>query len=400
MLLNNLGLLPKELLAQIASHADASSVLSLSQVSRDVREACYDNIIFRDLLINSQACHQIDGLSLDLQALAVRCGQNVSLWARYALADERAWQLITLLGERQASLSVISSWMMALCAIKHPLIGDARLRHALSEESRYWSNSSELAMMCLQPSALACDERSSEIAGNTALARVLYDSHNPSLPYGTQLPSNGCASLSLLAYMTLKLRHALGIRRAIWPFDSAANVPLIEPPTAAQIPLVPLKSSYNLPLPFCAVDEYKKWYADHTYALWQTEFTTGEWCGYYIWMQRIGSNNTPIDPPMSNIHFSGDMDVLGESMVVSAADGTDGHGPFTLVGRLERAYPSNTIRCTLAKTYNSRNGPRWQWTGELTPFGLVGEWRFPHGEYPERPLGSFWLWKKAWTEKS
>nr|POE49358.1 hypothetical protein CFP56_32508 [Quercus suber] len=397
MFLGNLGLLPKELLAQIACNTDASSVLSLSRVSKPVRAACYDDIVFRDLLSTAQVLHW-DGPSPHLQALADRCGQNTILWARYALADERAWQFVSALGERQTALPNIPSWMIALFAVKHPLMENARLRHVLSEESRHWRNQSELAVLCLQLAVLAVDEPTLDSARDDELVRILQEDRQSDVLSEGEMSLSIHTHLSLLAYTVLMLRRSFGIRRAIWPFDNAARVPLIELPTAAQIPLAPLHSSYALPLPFSAIGDYKQWYAEHTAALWQTEFTTGQWCGYYLWMRRARSDNIPVDPPMSNIHFTGHSDNHGESMEISAADGRDGHGAFTLVGRLEKDVQSGTIRCIIMKSYTRPNGPRWKWLGQLTPFGLVGIWTHPPGHPSDHMLGSFWLWKKAWTE--
>lgn len=114
-----LDALPKELLSHIAVTSDALSILRLSQTCRTIRSACYDSLVFREMLKDRRSFWEID--SLDFDAIDSRCGKHASLWARFALADQRAWEL----AQKESPLETpgnFLSWLPELLVVKHPFM--------------------------------------------------------------------------------------------------------------------------------------------------------------------------------------------------------------------------------------------------------------------------------------
>lgn len=114
-----LDTLPKELISQIAVSSDALSILSLSQTCRKIRSACYDSLVFRELLQTQRNLWTVD--SLDLDAIDTRCGKDAALWARFALADQKAFEL----SQRECPLETperFLDWLPELFIVKHPFM--------------------------------------------------------------------------------------------------------------------------------------------------------------------------------------------------------------------------------------------------------------------------------------
>lgn len=114
-----LDALPKELLSYIAVASDALSILRLSQTCRTIRSACYDSLVFRELL--KDRCSLWPTESLDFDAIETRCGKDASLWARFALADQRAWEL----ARKESPLETpdnFLNWLPELLVAKHPFM--------------------------------------------------------------------------------------------------------------------------------------------------------------------------------------------------------------------------------------------------------------------------------------
>ena len=89
--MSSLDRLPGELIAHVACFTNASTVLSLSETCKRLRAASYDVQIFRDLLATSRVAFE-NSSDINLEAVTARCSHDVKAWARYALADQRAYE--------------------------------------------------------------------------------------------------------------------------------------------------------------------------------------------------------------------------------------------------------------------------------------------------------------------
>ena len=149
---------------------------------------------------------------------------------------------------------------------------------------------------------------------------------------------------------------------------------------------IPFSSFMKIPLPFAKLSS--EYFAScHLEAMTKPEFLIGdEWMGYYSYGGSIVSG---LDPPMRGIIFERYHVEFAELVPLSAA-GMDSVGAFTLRGRIS----CHNGQLAFVKQYI--NGPRWQWWGLMTPFGMVGMW---YGA-ANTNRGWFWLWKANWTHGS
>lgn len=116
----HLDTLPEELISHIASSTNATTVLNLTRTCHRLRSVCSDALIFHRIIRTSQQERRPQSSSqhLDFDALSSRAGKDVSLWARYAVADQRAWE-----AEGQDVLSEGSwEWAPELAVLRHPFV--------------------------------------------------------------------------------------------------------------------------------------------------------------------------------------------------------------------------------------------------------------------------------------
>ena len=152
---------------------------------------------------------------------------------------------------------------------------------------------------------------------------------------------------------------------------------------------VPFSSFMKIPLPFLessAID----FVSCHHLAMTTPAFLIGdEWVGYYS----DSSSITRLDPPMRSIIFERDHSESASipEMLPLSTRGIDSVGAFTLVGKVD----CGSGRFGFVKQYI--NSHSWQWSGVMTPFGMVGKW---YGEGTTYGTGWFWLWKAEWTHES
>lgn len=396
MSISRLESLPRELIAHIATFVEALSVLSLSRTSKTLRTACWDSLIFKEILQASQSRNWYDDC-LDVEAITKRAGNDPSIWARYAVADDKAYVLARMrdpLEHRKLSINFLPE----LAVVKHPFL-----------KRRCWYLATHGPF----------DDLTSHVFSVTAALLSADDAtlsqfHDPgACEYCFPTPRendssflDGEGALWTLCSVALLTRDALKVRRAVWPYDHAANVPHIDFPKAEQIPVRPLSDSYSLPLPFShrAVDllnrfipvnsKWDSWYREHNYALYSSSsfLTEGSWCGYYT----KGANPLQLDPPMTEIRFERirsheSLDGKSEMSWISADDCVDGVGKFGLRGSI--AWDGKVVTITARKIYGF--GHSWEWDCRLTPFGIVGHWgKAVAGHF--RTNGYVWLWKQEW----
>lgn len=299
-----LDTLPPELIHHIACSTDAFSVLQLARVSRRLRSVCYDALVFSELLIAQQSLWTQK--SLDLDAIAHRAGADVQAWARYALAEQRAWEFTRRQAGPDTSYSgddVIAfnyiEWLPELSIVRHPFV---------NHDSWICNLGSPLLS---KPCQLF----------SAAIAVVMFGGRTAQLSEGLRLRDNDwldrgndIAKTFRTFYATaLILRVTERIRLEHFPqyTHNGALVRRAKLPDASKIPLRPLKSSYNIPLPFTSLREQREepnefsdplwdeWYSAHVNALFHSTLfiTEGSWCGYYAHFR----GQAPKDPPMVNI---------------------------------------------------------------------------------------------------
>lgn len=142
MSVTNFETLPNELVKLIATRSDATTTLNLARTCRRFRAACLDDLIFREILSNAQT-DLWHNSSLDLVAISERCSTDAHLWARYAVADQRA--LAALQGEYLGSKDFIS-WLPELLVVKHPIMYE---KWCIDRSSDTDIDSDERQMFCI-----------------------------------------------------------------------------------------------------------------------------------------------------------------------------------------------------------------------------------------------------------
>ena len=89
----SLECLPEEILERIASSGPAESVFALTRTCRTLYRACHGTVVFK-AIIESHRPFWKDSNILDVSTLSRYIGSDDTLaWARFALADQRAFEL-------------------------------------------------------------------------------------------------------------------------------------------------------------------------------------------------------------------------------------------------------------------------------------------------------------------
>ena len=116
---------------------------------------------------------------------------------------------------------------------------------------------------------------------------------------------------------------------------------------------------------------------------------TGEWVGYYSVPSGGFNLQETFDPPMSGLRFSVSTNDQDPELVdVTGYGGIDAVGPFTLTGSIN---VTNGL-VNLRKEYTDKV-LEWDWTGYLSPFGIVAAW----GQSGWG--GLVWLYEKSWVDE-
>ena len=393
-------LLPKELIAHIACCSDVSSVLRLGQTCKTIRSACSDSLVFKDLLVASQR-HRWASESLDIDAVSQQANNGTATWARYALADDMAWEL----SRKECPLETpqgFITYLPELFIVRHPFMNALCWKRFLRKPLEQISNQ----VFCLAMAILASDDEMPQVSRSLRMQDIPYLQRDETMK----------AFLWSLCTMALTLRSSLKRRRDVWPYNHAANKPHITPPKASQLPLQPLNDHYGLPTPFSrrpvellgrstsSFSNWDSWYYQHTSAAFHSPsfLTEGTWCGYYI---HFGVEEGLVDPPMTDIRFQcfdhprqaeHTFDET-EAMNLHATNCVDGIDRFDVHGTI--CDRNRTIEFNARKQY--RNGTGWDWDLRLSPFGLIGYWgvKNVHENRLSR-YGIVWLWKNEWMQAS
>ena len=406
--------LPAELIAQIAISCNAYSVLQLAATSHKIRTASYDVLVFKQIIERSQATHWQNDY-LDIAAIERRCGKDVAAWAHYALADEltishkqevqmnsvavaatrvaealnrtRRWPDWAAAARAEGHKGILMTWLPELFLVRHPSILD----------DFFWNESLETSInerrvFCLTISVLAT--KSSPEAILELERKLTSPQQQGRLVQGEKMTDH----LWTLVWTIIQIRNGIKNRLSIWPFDDAARVPHISPPSISGSLLQPFGVNYELPLPFSG--KFDEWYQTHIKSMAAEEYiTTGHWQGYYTYFGHfhLAASARQFDPPMKNIQFTRDsldgLELVAGSapnrLYLVAEDCHDGIDSFTVKGSMMKIDGDMRFRGT--KTYtHGRN--YWDWDLRMTPFGLVGFWGRARAQGFRRN-GSMWLWK-------
>jgi hypothetical protein len=198
---------------------------------------------------------------------------------------------------------------------------------------------------------------------------------------------------ALCTFVVVLKRAVSSERTDIPPHHSTST--LLKPPSTFNVPMDPIDSTYQLPIPFSsrstvaskAPDVWDAWLSRHIERLSHPDqLEKGQWCGYYDY-----DGARSFDPPMLAIHFTVDRSPnLGAGLVRKVrARGHDGIGQFTLEGGV-----SKQGYFELRKTYIGAHS--FDWICLMTPFGIFGSWGALHGNRFHRS-GRVWLWKHEWN---
>jgi hypothetical protein len=362
-------------------------VLSLLKVNRRLHEACSHHSVFRAILENGQSQQVQD--PWDLTFLAGN--MSATDWARFALADERAWSWLENQKSRfpvfdfdkynksQKTLEGLHRelvhWAPQLAALHHPFydkIGMLGLAHHLHYAFFEHEKDMKTIEFCVQAAVLhrnlaarmKPDESTCQIICNE-IHRVQNDLHmrgEPTIPFQITL-FHSCSNCSLADYSRTLDQAILPPSRI--PFQSFMNLPV----PFSNSPLNNLQSSY---LPTMTSKSFLE---------------DGEWVGYYT-VASTPLNPARFDTPVHGIKFVTRPDPLGDAFKINGT-GKCSHGDFELVGLI--AFDGKVeLRKNIGTDY--RNPPQG-WHGQMTPFGIVGHWVRFH-----RNRGDLWLFKKEWMD--
>jgi hypothetical protein len=386
-----LDALPSELIAQIASNTDASTLMNLALTNHVLRATCYDAMVFKKMLEISQATRWPNTF-VDVDAISVRAGLNAECWARYAIAEHAA--VISAHSEASRQASTTLRWLPELLIVLHSgaktcldWVYDIRPSEKISDGEEQLLSFClafvELAEVEHKASKLLADLQGFEAqaGGSTGECRPIARSHM------------GLSHVAL--FQTAQaLRQNINMRRSVWPYNNSAIVAHIDAPTFSAADLRSISDAENtLPLPLRSClhptigmqhGEWLKWYILQSQLLLRSR---GIWCGYY------GYRTSIRDPPMSDIEFLIDNRPEVGISELRAEQCSDGLGTFDIAGDVDW----NNLSFNGLKRYKSpyrNHGIKdlcWWWELKMTPFGLIGDW-YSNSDRT-RPLGKVWLWK-------
>jgi hypothetical protein len=442
--------LPIELLQHVARFLPCSSLLQLIRVNHQLHKACNDPLLFKDIAQN--AFYRTPGAVDDLldtyrqpgrvelkrkqlewqEGEVVLDGSSITNKVQTAHAVEDLIRLSTLKPTAwlTSTTSNMADWLPHLLALHHPaswcLDPDMfLLPHGQLGQFNTNSTSSLLMNRWLSRTA---DQARDRIA-SAKLQAVHFTNFSFMISYTTlQRLGSTDDSSEVLALFT---RHfvpdwagaasALAVRQSMADNviqQLSVRIPgyatfirdltLMQASAVLPLLLIAISSTYRkranrlLPMPcripFAEFMDLPSVYNSsaglfatcHTRQMTTPEFLTGRWAGYYT-DHRFGNRSIIVDAPMQNIQM-----VVSEpteeartrlrirAHIERETRGYDQHGDFRLTGRVRE-----DGLVSVAKQYLGP-GDSWTWTGQITPFGIVGVWG--HNSFG----GYFWIFKEVW----
>jgi hypothetical protein len=418
--------LPPELIVQIASSTTPETILALAQVSRSLRQTCYDSLVFLEAFDDRKWAKQWLG---DHTA-------NIDLIARYAVAESRYLQF---LGNEQSWVNLEAKVipttsellrylpnLSVLCnsapdidtrflrgrrlMFKEGIVDDIRMAielENLGDKQPIVSMLYACGLLAGAPTTPSSSNLDDELLDHNHITFYTYENlaigiRNQSANYTTRFHYDCLIGLgktaTLLAcaypspeknpslpenYLTAGLRHATHV-----------DIPLI-----SKIPLA--KTPLSIPLPFLpaneALNSWRHWMHDQRCIQSIPSYLdSGEWVGMYTYNEPfpLGVIATSFDAPMIGIRFKTQGPLTSAGGFLSYASGSDGVGEFDLTLSMDT---DGYIRGR--KTYKQQP-TAWSWFLTNSPLGLYGLWASErHGIRNIGMLGgAVWLWKREWCE--
>jgi hypothetical protein len=442
--------LPHELLQHIARFLPCSSLLRLIRVNRQLRDACNDPILLKDIVQNtfSRTPGAVDALvNLYNQPGRVELQPEQLCWPEgerilntntfndnisIALAIEDLIQLAALKPASwlTSTTSNMAAWLPHLLALHHPASLSLEpeiflLPHGQLSQTNTSLTSSLLVSRWLSRTA---DQARDRIA--SAKLQALHFTNFSFILNYTLLQRLGSTTnvIDFLApfvnnfvpdwrpadpNMPLDFVSDVVVQRMgervpkygsfIRDFDltqASAALSLIlvavafqygnsTLPTPAKIPFVQL-----MDIPSAHHNSAELFTTCHYRRMITPEFLSGMWHGYYTDHRDFHRRSVHVDRPMHAIQMvvQEPAEEARTRLRISAVidretRGCDAHGEFRLSGRVRE-----DGLVSLAKQYLA-SGDSWTWTGRMTPFGIVGTWG--NGSFG----GYFWIFKDEWMTK-
>ena len=442
--------LPHELLQHIARFLPCSSLLRLIRVNHQLRDACNDPILLKDIVQNafSRTPGAVDALvNLYNQPGRVKLQPEQLCWPegeyilntntfneniRIALAIEDIIQLAALKPASwlTSTISNMAAWLPHLLALHHPaslslepeifLLPHGQLSQTNTNltssllVSRWFSRTADQARDRIASAKLQAVHFTnfSFILNYTLLQRLgstanVIDFLAPFVnnfvpdwrPADPNMPLEFVSDVVAQRMSERVPKYGSFIRDFDLTQASAAlslilvavafqygNTTL---PTPAKIPFVQF-----MDIPSAHHNSAELFTTCHYRRMITPEFLSGMWHGYYTDHRSFHHRTAHVDPAMRDIQMVVEEPTeeartrLRISAVIDRETrGYDAHGDFRLSGRVRE-----DGLVSLAKQYLA-SGNSWTWTGRMTPFGIVGIWG-------NSSFGGYcWIFKDEWMMK-
>jgi hypothetical protein len=145
----------------------------------------------------------------------------------------------------------------------------------------------------------------------------------------------------------------------------------------------------TIPLPFLE-SSATDFASCHLQKMTSQAFLVGdEWVGCFIYALQLVQDSIRLC-----VTFEGYTESVTPGLILLTGRGTDTDlaRDFTLTGEMS----CDDGKLMLSKQYISDLNHSYQYSGLMTPFGIVGNWFFLTGGVIDE--GLFWLWKAKWTD--
>ncbi|KIW09350.1 hypothetical protein, variant [Verruconis gallopava] len=393
--------LPPELIVQIASKTTPETVLALAQVSKLLRQTCYDSLVFLDSFYShTWAKEHLGGFLAD-----------VDLVARYAVAESRYLQFIEnekTVGKLETgvipntsellrylpNLVMLNSGVPTLdrsfllgrrLIFKAGFPDEEGLKAALADLDEKRSIVS-LMIACgllriapFIPSSSSLDE---QLHDHNAITFYTYDNlangiRRQTATYVQRFHDDNLVGVGKMAtllacafpdhtknpdlpsqYLSAGPRHSTHVN-----IPSISKIPLALSPTDIPVPFLPISESLS---------SWRRWIQRQRSIQSSPEYLdSGEWVGMYTF--------TTHGPLTAGGGF------------FSAASGIDGVGEFDI------SVTTDSHGYIRGRKSYKHHPTSWSWYLSNTPFGLYGLWATER-EIGEIGMlgGAVWLWKREW----
>ncbi|KAH8764201.1 hypothetical protein F5883DRAFT_645729 [Diaporthe sp. PMI_573] len=386
--------LPTELIRKIATRCLGRTLIAFAATCHRFRTICNDPGVFREAVLTRFREDYGNGqrtCTNQIDALSIRAGSDLGLWARYAVATDRVVHLTELRAKLDASTELRDEILWGVLDFVPQLLALGYARAC----------GSHLALL-LTAAALSD-------SGGTPAFPDTYDVDTLSkLAFSFAADaSEGAVTKTLTSTQSDRLEAMFGALRttlltdmgfeaATMLYDGQHTYFLVGiilkslqtsglgAPQFRSMLLLPNENAMVLPPPFTADrvegdEQWKSWLRSASAQIvHSSNLQRGEWCDYV-------SN----DPFL--LTFSGLLEEIRlqverteDSSAIVKGTGKEGPRNFTLEGRVNAA----NGRVVLIQEY-----PGWQrteWHGVATIFGIVGYWT----QLGERPRGYFLIWNR------